>query len=74
MSSKVNKKKHYFSPSARSKESDLRARISKALMSVQTDMGNIESKVSAFEKRLEEILSRLDDLESRLKKLEDLLD
>ncbi len=66
-------RKHYFKPGRSESELSLRARISEALMSAQTNLDEVENKVSAFEKRLEEILNRLDDLENRLKKLEDIL-
>lgn len=67
-------KKHFFKPRRDLAEVNLRAQISKALYSVQTDMDVVEKKVSAFERRLEEIFTRLDDLESRLKRLEELLE
>mgnify|MGYP000126618604 CR=1 FL=1 len=70
----MSMRKHYFKPGRGESEANLRAKISQALLSAQTDIDVVERKVSAFERRLEEILNRLDDLESRVKKLEELLE
>ncbi|MCD6301348.1 MAG: hypothetical protein J7L82_04680 [Staphylothermus sp.] len=67
-------KKHYFTRTQDSRTQELRKKISDTLLSTQTNIDEVEKKVSSFEKRLEEILDRLDDLENRLKKLEELLE
>ncbi len=66
--------RHYFIRRHDSREEELRRKISETLLSAQTNIEEVENKVSSFERRLEEILNRLDELENRLKKLEELLE